>query len=36
MREDGIEVETMSEYQNEVRGFNDFDPPENDPYDEEW
>jgi hypothetical protein len=21
---------------NEIRGFNDYDPPENDPYDEEW
>jgi hypothetical protein len=34
MRAEGIEVETMAEYQAEVRGFNDMDPPEPpDPYD---
>ena len=34
MRAEGIEIETMAEYQAEVRGFNDLDPPEPpDPYD---
>lgn len=28
MKAEGIEIETMAEYANEVRGFNDYDPPE--------
>ena len=35
MKAEGIEVETMQEYVDEVRGFNDYDEPEPyDPYDD--
>lgn len=35
MKADGIEIETMQEYVDEVRGFHDFDEPEPpDPYDD--
>ncbi len=36
MKAEGIEIETMTEYQNEVRGFNDYDPPEPDDYDPDY
>jgi len=35
MKAEGIEIETMQEYVDEVRGFHDFDEPEPyDPYDD--
>ena len=35
MKAEGIEIETMQEYVDEVRGFNDYDEPEPyDPYDD--
>jgi len=36
MKAEGIEIETMAEYQNEVRGFNDYEPDPPDPGDEDY
>lgn len=37
MKAEGIEIETMPEYVNEVRGLHDFaDPPEPDEYDDQY
>lgn len=35
MKADGIEIETMQEYVDEVRGFNDYPPEPMDPEDYE-
>lgn len=34
MKAEGIEIETMQEYQDEVRGFHDHPPDPPDPYDD--